>query len=199
MRSPVVRTSWSFLLGGAATVLVGWSMLHADAPASSGSDLQIQYARTRLALAETNLQQAEEMNRRVRGAVSSNAVNEYRRDVKVAHRHLESLQAGREGDEFRLWLDRAEANQRAAAAQWKSAKAVNARVRGAFEPLEVRRMELQAKLDSLLVEQGKSLAAAPREDQVVWQLEVLANETKRLSEEVHRTQRPSGYYPYYFY
>jgi hypothetical protein len=189
----------SLLLGGAVTLLLGWPLLHAETPTNPHSDLQIQYARARLALAETNLQQAEGMNRRVRGAVSSNVVKEYRRDVEVARQHLASLQSERNHDEFQHWLHRAEASYQAAETQSKSVKAVNARARGAFEPLEIRRLELQAKVDLLLVEQGKALAAASREEQAAWQLEVLASETQRLNEEVRRNQRPSGYYPYYYY
>jgi hypothetical protein len=180
------------------TLALSWPLLHAETEARSDSGLPVDYARARLALAETTLQQAESMNRRVRGAVSSNVVSEYRRDVDVARRHLESLQSEREENAFQHWLNRAEVSYQAAEAQWRSAKAASARARGAFEPLEIRRLELQAKVDRLLVEQGKSLAAAPRDQQTAWQLEVLANETQRLSEEVRRNQRPSGYYPYYY-
>ncbi len=198
MRSLHLRTSLSFLLGGALSLALSWPLLHAQTDARPGSDLPVDYARAQLALAETNLQQAEGMNRRVRGAVSGNVVSEYQRDVQVARRHLESLQSERVENEFQHWLIRAEANYLAAETQWKSAKAASAKARGAFEPLEIRRLELQAKVDRLLVAQGKSLVAAPRDQQAAWQLEVLANETQRLNEEVRRQQQPSGYYPYYY-
>jgi hypothetical protein len=199
MRSAYIRTNSSFVLGGVLTLLLGWHLLHAAAQTDARDDLQIEYAQARMALAEINLQQAEGINNRVRGAVAANVVNEYRRDVAVARRHLESLHSGREDDEFQLWLRRAEASHQSALAQWKSAKAVNARVPRAFDRLEVRRLELHAKLGRLLVEQGKALADAPRNDQVAWQLEVLANETQRLNEKVQRAQHSSGSHPYNSY
>ena len=199
MRSPMVRINWYFLLGAILAFFFGWPLVQANTQPSARNDLQIEYARARVALTEITLQQAQGMNSRVRGAVSANVVNEYRRDVDVARRHLDSLRAGDDSDQFPLWLRRAEANRQSAEARWKSAKAVHARVRGAFDSLEVRRLELQANLDRLLVEQGRAVADGPRNNQVAWQLEVLASETQRLKDEVQRAQPPGGYYPYYSY
>src|SRR5688572_19856303 len=102
MLNPISYSRRLFLLGAVATLLVGWPLLHAETQVNSENELRMEYAKTRLALAETKLQQVQRMNSRVRGAVSTSVVNEYRRDLSVARRHLESLESGDGGDDFRL-------------------------------------------------------------------------------------------------
>ena len=105
----------------------------------------MRYARAQMQLAEANLNRVEQSNKRVARSVPSSVVAEYQHDVQVAKTRLEQATAGQAASEFQVWLQRAEAEQRTAETTWKNATAVNGRVPGTFDPLDIERFRLCAR------------------------------------------------------
>jgi hypothetical protein len=179
------------------------AVLLAAGPASDESprDLQLQYARAKLQLAQTNLKRVEEMNRKLARSVPASVVSEFQ--SAVAEAQLQVGEAG--GDEFAVWLRRAESELQSTTVRWRNALAANERLRRAkdakplFDALDVERFRLRAEVNRLQWERGKSLVGGPRAAQLAWQVELLNNEVEYLKEEVPRFSPFIRYYPVYWY
>lgn len=195
--SPAVRVAALTLLG---TGLVNLLMSPAQ-PEEAGDEqsLAVRYAQAQLRLAEVNLQKVQQMNQRVARAVPGDMVAEYREDVEIAKLRVETLLDGKDGDEFRVWLRRAEATARSAEARWKSGKAVNQRAPGTLDTLDLERLRLRAEMARLRLARGKMLVNQSREAQVQWQLDYLSDEVQRLSEETLRSPAIMRPNPFWWY
>jgi len=157
--------------------------------------VEVRYARAQMQLAEANLNRVEQSNKRLARSVPSSVVAEYQYDVQVAKTRLEQATAGRAASEFQVWLQRAEAERRTAESTWKNATAVNGRVPGTFEPLDIERFRLRAEVAKLQLERGQALADFGREAQLQWEVDMLDNQVQRLKEESSRATPFIGIYP----
>jgi hypothetical protein len=165
-------------------------------PRKPGSEnIEIRCARAQLQLAEANLNRAEESNKRVARSIPSSIVADYQNDVQVARTRLERVTAGEAASEFQAWLQRAEAERRAAETTWKSAVEVNDRVAGTFDPLDIERFRLRMEVATLQLERGKSLVNADRVTQLRWELDVLDNQVQRLKEASNELTPFNSLYP----
>ena len=183
---------------------IAWSIVSAAPPAPEGSpakqaeNLDVQYARAQLALAETNLKRVEDINRRVARAVSEKVVDEYRGDLQVARARLDAANRG-ESDEFQGWLRAAEASLKSAERAWQNATLANQHMAGTVEPLDVERLRLRAEVYRIELERGRALASAPRQAQLEWRAQALSDEVERLNEAVFRMGPPSSTYLFWRY
>jgi hypothetical protein len=157
--------------------------------------VEVRYARAQLELAEANLRRIDESNKRVARAVPASVVAEYRYDVDVAKARLEQATGGKAGNEFRVWLRRAEAERKSAETSWQSASAANQRVPGTIGALDIERLRLRAEVARLQLERGRTLVDAGREAQLAWQVDLLDNQVQRLKEEAGRATSFVGFYP----
>ena len=178
------------------TVVCLGQLSQTPAPSNTISEsIEVRYARAQMQLAEANLNRVEQSNKRVARSVPSSVVAEYQHDVQVAKTRLEQATAGRAASEFQVWLQRAEAEQRTAETTWKNATAVNGRVPGTFEPLDIERFRLRAEVAKLQLERGQTLVDSGREAQLQWKIDMLDNQVQRLKEESRRTTSSIGSYP----
>jgi hypothetical protein len=160
----------------------------------SGS-VEVRYARAQMQLAEANLNRVEQSNKRIARSVPSSVVAEYQHDVQVAKSRLEQATAPRAANEFQVWLQRAEAERRTAEMTWKNATAVNGRVSGTFDPLDIERFRLRAEVAKLQLERGQTLVDSGRDAQLQWEIDMLDNQVQRLKEESGREMPFIGFYP----
>ena len=173
-------------------------LLQTPAPSDAISEsVEVRYAPAQVQLAEANLHRVEQSNKRVARSVPSSVVAEYQHDVKVAKARLEQAAAGRTASDFQVWLQRAEAEQRTAETTWKNATAVNGRVPGTFDPLDVERFRLRAEVAKLQLERGQTLVESGREAQLQWEIDLLDNQVQRLKEESSRTTPYIRSYPFW--
>ena len=178
------------------TVVCLGQLSQTPAPSNTVSEsIEVRYARAQMQLAEANLNRVEQSNKRVAGSVPSSVVAEYQHDVQVAKTRLEQATAGRAASEFQVWLQRAEAEQRTAETTWKNATAVNGRVPGTFDPLDIERFRLRAEVAKLQLERGQTLVDSGREAQLQWEIDLLDNQVQRLKEESRRTTSSIRSYP----
>ena len=169
-----------------------------SAPSDTISEsVEVRYARAQMQLAEANLHRVEHSNKRLARSVASSVVAEYQHDVQVAKTRLEQATAGRAANEFQVWLQRAEAERRAAETTWKNATAVNGREPGTFEPLDIERFRLRAEVAKLQLERGQTLVDSGREAQLQWEIDMLDNQVQRLKEESSRTTPFIRFDPYW--
>lgn len=169
------------------------------APKDAASEnLQMRYARSRLKLAQANLQRVEEMNRKLDRTVPSSVVSDFKREVIEAE--LQFQQASSEtGDGFDIWLRRAENAWRSATTRWQNAQTANKQVKDTIPALDVERFRLRVEVAQLQWERGKALAKAPREEQLAWQVDLLSDEVELLREETSRVAPFVRYYPIWLY
>jgi hypothetical protein len=168
-------------------------------PVAASKNLELEYARAKLQLAQTNLKRVEQMNRRLARTVPANVVAEFQYAVEEANVQVHQAASGPASDEFGVWLRRAQSDSQAANNRYTSAVAGNRRVQGTFDALDVERLRLRALVARLQWERGQSLAGAPRENQLEWQVELLNNQIDRLKEEPSRISPSIRYYPIYWY
>jgi hypothetical protein len=181
-----------------AAFLIGQvAQLPAPTPYANES-VDVRYARAQLKLAEANLNRVEQSNKQVERAVPSSIVAEYQRDVEVAKTRLAGATADHSPGEFQVWLERADAERRAAETTWKSATSANASVPATFSPLDIKRYRLRAEVAKLQLERGQKLANSSRESQLQWELEVLDNQVQRLKEESRQPLPFPESYPYWW-
>jgi hypothetical protein len=177
------------------TVVCLRQLLETPAPGNAVSErVEVRYARAQMQLAEANLKRVEQSNKRVAGSVPDSVVAEYQDDVKVAKTRLEQAAAGGTAKEFQVWLQRAEAEQRTAETTWKIATAVNGRLPGTFDPLDVERFRLRAEVAKLQHERGQTLVDSGLEAKMQWKIDMLDNQVQRLKEE---SRRPTSFIPSY--
>jgi hypothetical protein len=177
----------------------------APPPPKTADSLELQYARAKLQLAETNLKRVEQINRRMPRSVPSSDVDEFKNDVREAQQQVSEATAGRESGEFGVWLRRAQSDMQSATTRWKNAVAANERLRNSksakeiFDALDVERFRLRAEVTRLQWERGKTLVGAARDVQLAWQVELLNNEIDRLKEDASRVSPFIRYYPIYWF
>lgn len=180
-----------------AVLLLG-QLTQPTAPQNSPPEsVEVRYARALLQLAEANLKRVEQSNKRMERSVPSSIVAEYQHDVDVAKTRLQATAPGAAGD-FQVWLQRAEAERKAAESTWKNARDVNGRVPGTFDAIDIERFRLRAEVAKLQLERGQSLANSNREAKLQWELEVLSNQVQHLQEESRQSTPLTGYFPYWW-
>lgn len=185
-----------------AMLLVAGQPGPAPAPQNT-ADLELQYARAKLQLAQANLKRVEQINRRVARSVPASVVAEFRDDVAVAQRQVDAASSP-DGNEFAVWLGRAESDLQSATTRWKQAVAANERLKksksgkGIFDATDIERFRLRAEVTRLQLARGKSLVDAPRAAQLEWQVELVNNEVERLKEESTGVSPFIRYYPIYW-
>ena len=145
--------------------------------------VEVRYARAQMQLADANLRRVEQSNKRVAGSVPSSVVAEYQQDVQVAKTRLKKATAGRAASEFQVWLQRAEAERKAAEMTLTNATAANSSVPGTVELLDIERYRLRAEVAKLQLERGQTLVDASHETQLQWEIDMLDNQVQRLKEE----------------
>ena len=128
-------------------------------------------------------------------SVPSSVVAEYQHDVQVAKTRLEQANAGQTASDFQVWLQRADAERRTAETAWTNATAVNDRVPGTFQPLDVERFRLRAEVAKLQLERGQMLVDSDNETQLQWEIDMLDNQVQRLKDETSRATTFIGFYP----
>jgi hypothetical protein len=184
------------LLRVIAILLVG-QLKQSGPPAPTDAapeSVEVRYSRAQLQLAQANLQRVQDINRRLPRSVPASVVADYERGVDVATAQLEQSQAGVGRNEFAVWLRRAEAAWKSGETAWKNAVAANQRSPRTFGALDVERLRLRAEVTRLQWERGQQLAAAPRESQLQWQVDVLNYELERQKEEGPRVAPFIRYY-----
>ena len=165
---------------------------------AAGESLEMRYARSRLKLAQANLDRVEQMNRKLDRTVPSSVVSDFKREVGEAE--LQFQQATTEKrDGFDIWLRRAENAFRSATTRWQNAQTANKQVKDTIPALDVERFRLRAEVAQLQWERGKAIAMAPREVQLAWQVELLGDEVELLREESSRVAPFVRYYPIWLY
>jgi hypothetical protein len=157
--------------------------------------VEVRYARAQLQLAEANLERVNQSNKQMERSVPSSIVAEYQDDVRVAKTRLQQATAGRAAAEFQVWLQRAEAERRAAGTAFTNAKEVNRSAPDTFVPIDVERFRLRAEVAKLQLERGQTLVDAGREAQLQWQSDLLDNQVQRLKEETRDGTQNVGLYP----
>lgn len=154
-------------------------------------NLDVEYAKVKLALAQASLDRAEARNQNVANTVAPNVLAQYFRDVDVAKLALEDATRGKT-DSFDVWLGEMEAQAKSADAGWQSALAANKKMQGTVHSLDVERLRLRAELLRINLARGRALVDQPREQQLEWQLSALHEQVERLSEVVLRTSPAGG-------
>jgi hypothetical protein len=180
-----------------STLLCLW--LGQPAPSDAEQNVEIQFARAQLQLAEANLNRMQQMNRRLARTVPASVVAEYQQDVELAKAQLQQAEAGSAANEFQVWLRRAETVHKTAETNWKNAVAANQRASGTVEAVDVERFRLRAEVTRLQAARGQKLAQAPREAQLQWEVDLLNYEMQRLREETTRLAPYSRSYPVWWY
>jgi len=154
-------------------------------------NLDVEYARVKLELAQANLNRAESRNKKVANTVTPNVLAQYYRDVDVAKLALENARQGKINS-FDVWLEEVAAQSKSAEASWQSAIAANKRMKETVNSLDVERLRLRAELLRLNLERGRALIDQPREKQLEWQLSAMNEQIARLSETVLRSPPAGG-------
>lgn len=191
-----------------ATLLLG-ALLHLAAAADKSAeqaagDLQMQYAKAKLQLAQTNLRRIEELNRKLQRSVPAATVAEYQGDVAEAQQQVDAASIP-DGGEFGVWLRRAQSEMHIAATRWKNAVAANQSLKASknakemFGTLDVERFRLRAEVNRLQWERGRTLIAASKGAQLAWQIELLNNQVDRLREDAAQISPFVRYYPIYWF
>ncbi|MEX2113698.1 MAG: hypothetical protein WD845_10960 [Pirellulales bacterium] len=150
----------------------------------AAGDFATRYAQAQLRLAELRLAKAQEMNRRVARTLAKGVVEQFADDVDFAKAQLAAAQGGGKADSFSFWVRRAELELQDDQEQLRIATSANERVPGAYQPIDLDRMQATIELASLRVERAKELANAPEEAKLVWQLEIIAEELNRVDQMV---------------
>jgi hypothetical protein len=177
------------------TVICLGQSLQTPTPSNAISEsLDVRCARAQLQLAEANLNRVQQSNKRVAGSVPNSVVAEYQDEVKIAKRRLDQASAVGAASEFQVWLQRAEAEQRTAETTWKIATAVNGRLPGTFDVLDVERYRLRAEVAKLQLERGQALVDSGLEAKLQWKIDMLDSQVQRLKEE---SRQPASYLPIY--
>lgn len=158
------------------------------------ANLEVQYAKAQLRVAELNLQKLKRSNVRLARTVPADVVGEYQQDVEVARLQVQAAESGDKADVFAVWLRRAAANETAAQAQWKSAVAANQASQNAIDPLDVERLAARAQMAKFQRERGRLLTAGPADAQTQWQISLLADDVQRLKEELLRGEPAARIY-----
>jgi hypothetical protein len=183
-------------------ILVAVVLIAQIAPASvpkagPAESVEARYARAQLELAQANLKRVQQSNKRVTRSVPSSIVAEYEYDVQVAKARLEQSTAARSGGEFKVWLQRAEADWKGAETAWKAATAANETVPGTFETIDIDRFRLRAEVARLQFDRGQALAGAGHDVQMKWEIDLLNNQVQRLKEESRQSTLSIGVYPFW--
>jgi hypothetical protein len=186
-----------------ATILICVLLATGQAPEpapkdASAENLEMRYARTRLKLAQANLQRVEQMNRKLDRTVPSSVVADFKREVSEAELQFQNASAEKTS-EFDVWLRKAENAFRSATTRWQSALAANKQVKDTIPAIDVERFRLRAEVAQLQWDRGKSLAKSPLEAQLAWQVELLSDEVELLREETSRMAPFVRYYPIWLY
>jgi hypothetical protein len=184
-----------------APVVLDKPVLPRVAPLSKdeAESLEVRYCKAQLQLAEANLQRVEKLNRKVARTVPAAVVDEQRHDVDIARLRLRAAEAGTAGDEFAVWLSRAQADYREAETRWKSALAANQRSAGTFDAAEVERFRLRSQLYRWQYARGQALAKATPDEQLAWRIELVTNQMQRIKEDAIRIAPVARSYHYYYY
>jgi hypothetical protein len=187
-------------LGQPAAAAIAARVPAATVPASAATSesVEVRYCHAQWQLAEANLDRLQRMNRRVARTVPSSVVAEAQRDVDRARLRLQLAKAGKDRDEFAVWLRRARADFAKTETRWRKAVAVNRQAPKTFDSRDVERYRLRAEVDRLQYQRGQQLAAAPREAQLEWRVELLTNELDRVKEDAIRASPPARTRSYYY-
>src|SRR5262245_44559565 len=104
---------------GATLALGGAVVWSGPAPDGKQTDIEVQYAKAQLRVAELNLQKLKRTNEQLARTVPSNVVGEYQQDVEIARQQLQAAESGDAAGAFAVWLRRAAADEFTAQSQWK--------------------------------------------------------------------------------
>jgi hypothetical protein len=147
--------------------------------------LDVRYARAQLRLAELTLQKAQEMNRKVAGTLTGGLVSQFADDVEFAKVQLQNATRPEGVDAHQAYLLRAELARRAAQSKLKKANEANQRAPGVVSASELERLRLGVELAQLRLERGESLASAPADAKLQWQVDLISDELARVGEQTY--------------
>jgi hypothetical protein len=146
----------------------------------AAESLAVRTARAQLRLAELTLQKVQEMNRKVAGTLSASMTAQFVDDAEFAKAQLQNALQPSGADPFQGWVRRAELAVRSAEFKLKKVKEADRRAPGSYEALDIERLRLGVEIAQLRLERGRSLANAPPEAKLQWQLEIIDDGVARL-------------------
>jgi hypothetical protein len=156
----------------------------------------VRYARAQLGLAEATLRKAQDMNRKIAETIPTAMVAQFTDEVEAAKAQLQSAQRGDDDATFDGWVRQAEFTAQAAETRLKNATQIERRAPGTFVPMDIERFRFSAEIAKLQFERGRSLAKAPLEAKLQWQVDMLHDEMAGLKSRtsiIGQNRGPSGF------
>ena len=178
-------------LGIAIVCSLTGAMAQQAPPEQKFGDFVKSHAELHLKLAELQLQQVEERNKAVRGAVPAVVVNRYRQSVASAKAMQEQINAATDQPDFALFVQSARAGEESARGEWESVKAAAEQSPETFDPLDIQVLEAKAKLAGLYATAARSVEGGSDADKLRWQLMLIEHQIQMLNDEVFN-KRVSG-------
>lgn len=191
-----VMTVAGISLLGVAGLVRAIGAAPADKVDASPSNLELRYAEAQYKLAETSLKKLELTNQRFARTVSASVIADYAEDLAIAKAQLDSARQGTDTDFFAGWVRRVESNLKTAEASYSSAQTANQRQPGTVDTLDLERLRLRVEISKLQLERGRTLASAPLDQKLEWQVQVLNDEVARLKEQTSRIAPQTRVYPW---
>ncbi len=142
------------------------------------NNVELQYARTYLKLAQLDLERAQGTNRRISGTVTPAIIDQLSSTVSQAEARVKALEKHPNAAEANLTA--IEVSSRLSAQRLKRAEEANRRAPGAFPQAQLDRMRVANELATLRVERSKMLRNASPEVQLAWEVEQLREEMNEL-------------------
>ncbi len=145
--------------------------------APSPESIHIRYARAYLELARADLNTALGVNKRIGVAYAENTVQRLRNHVEIAEAKLQHELSGGESKLHDIHLKELKKASNLANMNLASAIAVNERLAGAINELEIKRLRWVAEVAKLAIERGRDPAAVRTPyAHLQWQLDQMRSE-----------------------
>lgn len=156
-----------------------------DGPESRAGEaaesVNVRYARTYLSLAKTELEIAEDANRRIGTLYPEITVQRLRNNVAFAEAQLKYELAGDEGDLHDVHLRELDGALKLAEAKLQKGLSMKKRLPQTVSDLEILRLRLAAEVARLTLERARSpQAQASPHAHLQWQLDQLRRQVLRL-------------------
>lgn len=145
--------------------------------------LALRYAKAQLALAELTLSKANDLNRRMPNTITAAMISLFTDDVEFAKLQLQTVTKTGSLDPYQSLLRRAEIGVRYAEQRLKRASEADKLMPNTFDESDIKRLQLNVEMAKIRLERGKSLASAPPDAKLQWQVELLNDDVARLKEQ----------------
>jgi hypothetical protein len=158
------------------------------APAADKQNLDVQYAKTYLQLAQLELQRATNTNRQVPGTFTKPALDALQQFVQVAQQQL-AIAENKQLDKKALYLISAEANAKASEAAYARILQINRESPGAIAAMEVERLRLTAQLARLSLDKARNVDVNSPQEYLQWEIDQLREDVFQLRNRVAQISR----------